>query len=302
MAGKRASVIPAQIWRQRLSAYASLMRLDRPIGTLLLLWPTYWGLWLAARGTPPLRIFAIFTLGTWIMRSAGCVINDYFDRDFDRQVERTRQRPLAAGHVQPKEALLLFSVLCLLAACLLPFLNRLVLYLAPPAVAISAAYPLFKRFTHLPQAFLGLAFSFGIPMAFAAVQGKIPYLAWALMAANACWVIAYDTAYAMADRPDDIQAGIRSTAILFGRFDRRAIALLELAMLGILAWIGTIEALHWPFWLSLAACSLLFFYQQTLLDGDRGKAFQAFLHNNWIGLWVFCGIIAGISPSPIAGP
>lgn len=281
-------------WRSRLAAYGALMRIDRPIGTLLLLWPTYWGLWLAAGGTPPLELFLIFTLGTWLMRSAGCVINDYFDRDFDRQVVRTRNRPLASGKIRAREALLLFFVLCLLAAALLPFLNRLVFYLAIVAVAISAAYPLFKRFTHLPQAFLGLAFSFGIPMAFAAVQDRIPAMAWWLMLANACWVIAYDTAYAMADRPDDLRAGIRSTAILFGRFDWLAIAAFELVMLTILLVIGLDLQLDWPFWFSLTGAAVLFLYQQSLLDGDRDKAFRAFLHNNWVGLWIFWGLIASL--------
>ena len=281
-------------WRERLSAYAALMRIDRPIGTLLLLWPTYWGLWLAAQGTPSLQLFLIFTLGTWLMRSAGCVINDYFDRDFDRQVARTRNRPLASGRIRAREALLFFVILCLLAAALLPFLNRLVFYLALVAVVISASYPLFKRFTHLPQAFLGLAFSFGIPMAFAAVQDRIPAMAWWLMLANACWVIAYDTAYAMADRPDDLRAGIRSTAILFGRFDWLAIAGLEIIMLAILLGIGLSLRLGWPYWFSLLGAGALFLYQQTLLDGDRDKAFRAFLHNNWVGLWIFWGLVASL--------
>ncbi|MCE5360314.1 4-hydroxybenzoate octaprenyltransferase [Candidatus Igneacidithiobacillus taiwanensis] len=281
-------------WRQRLQAYAGLMRIDRPIGTLLLLWPTYWGLWIAAGGTPPLTLFLLFTLGTWLMRSAGCVINDYFDRDFDRQVARTRHRPLASGKISPREALVLFVILCLLAAALLPFFNRLVFYLALIAVAISAAYPLFKRFTHLPQAFLGLAFSFGIPMAFAAVQDRVPALAWYLMLANACWVIAYDTAYAMADRPDDLRAGIRSTAILFGRFDWLAILLLEIVMLLILAAIGHTLRLSWPYWFSLLGAAGLFLYQQSLLDGDRDRAFRAFLHNNWVGLWIFWGLVASL--------
>ncbi len=280
--------------KEKFRAYLSLMRVDRPIGTLLLLWPTYWGLWLAAQGTPPFPLFLIFTLGTWLMRSAGCVINDYFDRDFDRQVARTRDRPLASGVLRGRDALVLFVLLCLLAAALLPFLHPLVAWLALIAVAISVAYPLFKRFTHLPQAFLGLAFSFGIPMAFAAVRGEIPALAWWLMAANAAWVIAYDTAYAMADRPDDLRAGIRSTAILFGRYDRLAIALLDILMLAILAGIGWQQGLSWPYWFSLLGALALFVYQQSLLDGDRERAFRAFLHNNWIGLWIFWGLVASL--------
>ncbi|MFA7496650.1 MAG: 4-hydroxybenzoate octaprenyltransferase [Acidithiobacillus sp.] len=291
----------------RFRAYLSLMRVDRPIGTLLLLWPTYWALWLAARGTPSLRLFVIFTLGTWLMRSAGCVINDYFDRDFDKQVARTCQRPLAAGLITPGAALRLFVLLCLLAAALLPFLNVLSILLAGGAVVITITYPLFKRFTHLPQAYLGIAFSFGIPMAFAATLGSVPLLAWWLMLANACWVVAYDTAYAMADRPDDLKAGIKSTAILFGRFDRHAIAGLQWVMLAIFLGIGMVTAMSWPFWIALLSALALAGYEQTLLGGERDLAFKAFLHNNWIGLLLFWGIVAGLAPagtsliSPIMG-
>lgn len=289
--------------QQRWSAYLALMRVDRPIGTLLLLWPTYWGLWLAAQGTPSLRLFVIFTLGTWLMRSAGCVINDYFDRDFDQQVARTRQRPLAAGLIQPAAALRLFVLLCLLAAALLPFLNWLSLALAGGAVFITITYPLFKRFTHLPQAYLGIAFSFGIPMAFAATRGSVPAIAWWLMLANACWVVAYDTAYAMADRPDDLKAGIKSTAILFGRLDRYAIAGLQLVMFGIFCGIGLNNPMHWPYWVALLGALLLAVYEQNLLGGDRDQAFRAFLHNNWIGLILFWGIVAGLAhPGAISAP
>lgn len=279
----------------KLRAYAALMRIDRPIGVLLLLWPTYWALWLAADGTPPLGLFLIFTMGTWLMRAAGCVINDFFDRDFDRQVARTCQRPLAAGQITRREALVLFVLLLLLAAALLPFLNRLTILLALPAVAISIAYPLFKRFTHLPQAFLGIAFSFGIPMAFAAVLDRVPSLAWWLMLANFCWVMAYDTAYAMSDRPDDLKAGVRSTAILFGRFDWLAIGLFDAAAIVILAAIGLHQNLHWPFWVGLAAAALLMAFEQRWLDGDRDAALRAFLHNNWVGLVIFWGISAGLA-------
>ncbi|WP_414041035.1 4-hydroxybenzoate octaprenyltransferase [Acidithiobacillus sp. M4-SHS-6] len=282
--------------QQRWSAYLALMRVDRPIGTLLLLWPTYWALWLAAKGTPSLRLFVIFTLGTWLMRSAGCVINDYFDRDFDKQVARTRQRPLAAGLIRPAEALRLFVLLCLLAAALLPFLNLLSLALAGGAVFITITYPLFKRFTHLPQAYLGIAFSFGIPMAFAATRGSVPALAWWLMLANACWVVAYDTAYAMADRPDDLKAGIKSTAILFGRWDRYVIAGLQLVMLCIFWGIGLESQMRWPYWVALLGGLLLAVYEQGLLGGDRDQAFRAFLHNNWIGLILFWGIVTGLAP------
>ena len=288
---------PATRFHQRWRAYAALMRMDRPIGTLLLLWPTYWGLWFAAKGTPSLGLFLIFTAGTWLMRSAGCVINDYFDRDLDHQVARTRYRPLATGLISPRAALRLFAVLCLLAATLLFFLNTLTLLLAGGAILVTVTYPLFKRFTHLPQAYLGIAFSLGIPMAFAATRGQVPALAWWLMLANACWVMAYDTAYAMADRPDDLKAGIRSTAILFGRHDRHAIAGLQVAMLIIFVGIGVEQEIHWPYWVAVGGAAVLAAYEQTLLGGDRDQALRAFLHNHWIGLMLFWGIVAGLAPS-----
>ena len=280
--------------REKWQAYAALMRIDRPIGTLLLLWPTYWALWLAARGNPPLGVFLIFTAGTFLMRSAGCVINDYFDRDFDRHVARTCQRPLAAGAITPREALVLFLLLCLGAAALLPFLNGLTILLAGGAVLVTVTYPLFKRFTHLPQAYLGLAFSFGIPMAFAAQTGRVPVLAWWLMLANACWVLAYDTAYAMADRPDDLKIGVKSSAIFFGRYDRLAIAGFHGVMLLILSLIGLDLRLHWPYFLGLLLAALLAAYEQSLLRGDRDQAFRAFLHNNWLGMVIFGGIMGGL--------
>ncbi|MCL5980883.1 MAG: 4-hydroxybenzoate octaprenyltransferase [Gammaproteobacteria bacterium] len=280
--------------REKWQAYAALMRIDRPIGTLLLLWPTYWALWLAAGGNPPLGVFLIFTAGTFLMRSAGCVINDYFDRDFDRHVARTCQRPLAAGAITPREALVLFLLLCLGAAALLPFLNGLTILLAGGAVLVTVTYPLFKRFTHLPQAYLGLAFSFGIPMAFAAQTGRVPVLAWWLMLANACWVLAYDTAYAMADRPDDLKIGVKSSAIFFGRYDRLAIAGFHGVMLLILSLIGLDLRLHWPYFLGLLLAALLAAYEQSLLRGDRDQAFRAFLHNNWLGMVIFGGIMGGL--------
>ncbi|WP_123104467.1 4-hydroxybenzoate octaprenyltransferase [Acidithiobacillus sulfuriphilus] len=280
--------------REKWQAYAALMRIDRPIGTLLLLWPTYWALWLAAGGNPPLGVFLIFTAGTFLMRSAGCVINDYFDRDFDRHVARTCQRPLAAGAITPREALVLFLLLCLGAAALLPFLNGLTILLAGGAVLVTVTYPLFKRFTHLPQAYLGLAFSFGIPMAFAAQTGRVPVLAWWLMLANACWVLAYDTAYAMADRPDDLKIGVKSSAILFGPYDRLAIAGFHGVMLLILSLIGLDLRLHWPYFLGLLLATLLAAYEQSLLRGDRDQALRAFLHNNWLGMVIFGGIMGGL--------
>ncbi len=286
--------MPRAFPRKKWQAYAALMRIDRPIGTLLLLWPTYWALWLAAGGNPSLELFLIFTVGTFLMRSAGCVINDYFDRDFDRQVARTCNRPLAAGVITPQEALVLFLLLCLGAAALLPFLNSLTILLAGGAVLVTVTYPLFKRFTHLPQAYLGLAFSFGIPMAFAAQTGRVPALAWWLMLANACWVLAYDTAYAMADRPDDLKIGVKSSAILFGRYDRLAIAGFHGVMLLILGLIGLDLQLHWPYFLGLLLAALLATHEQSLLGGDRDQALRAFLHNNWLGMVIFWGIMGGL--------
>ncbi|MHB8249079.1 MAG: 4-hydroxybenzoate octaprenyltransferase [Acidithiobacillus sp.] len=286
--------MPRAFPRKKWQAYAALMRIDRPIGTLLLLWPTYWALWLAAGGNPSLGLFLIFTVGTFLMRSAGCVINDYFDRDFDRQVARTCNRPLASGVITPQEALVVFILLCLGAAALLPFLNSLTILLAGGAVLVTVTYPLFKRFTHLPQAYLGLAFSFGIPMAFAAQTGRVPALAWWLMLANACWVLAYDTAYAMADRPDDLKIGVKSSAILFGRYDRLAIAGFHGVMLLILCLIGLDLQLHWPYFLGLLLAALLAAHEQSLLRGDRDQALRAFLHNNWLGMVIFWGIMGGL--------
>ncbi|MEK8089859.1 4-hydroxybenzoate octaprenyltransferase [Thermithiobacillus plumbiphilus] len=275
--------------------YLELMRMHRPIGTLLLLWPTYWALFLAGRGHPDPLLVLVFGLGVLLMRSAGCVINDYADRDFDAHVARTRDRPLASGRVSPREALGLFVVLVLISASLLLFLNWLTIALAVIALLLAATYPFFKRFTHLPQAYLGIAFGWGIPMAFAAQTGQVPNLAWLLLAANIAWVLAYDTAYAMADRPDDLKIGVKSTAILFGRFDRLMIALLHGLALGLLYWVGRQAGLSWPFDLSLLLAAGLALYEQWLIrDRDRLRSFQAFLHNNWIGMTVFAGILGGL--------
>src|SRR5581483_7369801 len=223
----------------RLRDYALLMRLDRPIGIWLLLWPTLWALWFAAGGVPPLDLLAVFAAGTALMRSAGCVINDFADRGFDPHVERTKNRPIAAGRVSPRAALLLFAGLCLAALAVASRLNAAALWLSLPAVALAASYPFAKRFHSLPQAHLGIAFSWGIPMAYAALRGAVPWAdAGLLMAANLCWVIAYDTYYAMSDREDDLKIGVKSSAILFGRHDRLIIGLLHAAALLLLAWIG----------------------------------------------------------------
>lgn len=282
----------------KLHDYLQLMRAHRPIGTLLLLWPTYWALFLAGQGRPRLDLFVVFTLGVFLMRSAGCVINDYSDRHFDAHVARTRDRPLASGRVTPREALGLFAVLVGLSATLLFFLDPLTIGLAVVALLLAATYPLFKRFTHLPQAYLGLAFSWGIPMAFAAQTGQVPLLAWVLLAANVCWVLAYDTAYAMADRADDVKIGVKSTAILFGRFDRLMIALFHGLSLAFLAWAGYLAQLAWPFYLGLLLAALLAGYEQWLIRSrDPALSFRAFLHNNWFGLTVFAGMLAALHMS-----
>lgn len=276
---------------QRLSLYEKLMRLDKPIGILLLLWPTLWGLWLAAGGFPDMNILVIFLVGTILMRSAGCVVNDYADRDFDPYVERTKNRPMATGEVRSKEALLLAAGLSLIAFLLILPLNRLTLELSVLALFLAASYPFTKRFFAMPQAYLGVAFSFGIPMAFAAQTGGVPFIAWSLMAANLFWVIAYDTEYAMVDKVDDLKIGIRTSAITFGNFDVSGVMLCHAAFLAIMIVVGLIQELGAMYYAGLAAALGLIIYQYRLIhDRDRGRCFKAFLHNNWVGAAVFGGI------------
>ncbi|MFP4614380.1 MAG: 4-hydroxybenzoate octaprenyltransferase [Thiohalorhabdus sp.] len=276
----------------RLGAYARLMRLHRPIGTLLLLWPTLWALWIAGEGSPPAWIVAVFVLGTLLMRSAGCVINDYADRDFDPYVQRTAERPLASGEVRPGEAIALFVVLCLVAFGLVLLLNRLTLYLALVAVVLAATYPFFKRFTHMPQAYLGVAFGWGIPMAFAAVSGEVALVAWVLLAANIFWTVAYDTMYAMEDRPDDLAIGVRSTAILFGAWDRVAVAVNQLIALALMGVVGYLAGFGVWYALGLAGAAGFGLYQHWLIrDRTRGPCLRAFLNNQWLGGAVFAGIV-----------
>jgi 4-hydroxybenzoate polyprenyltransferase len=281
-----------QTMSHRLRDYALLMRLDKPIGIWLLLWPTLWALWLAAGGMPPLDLLAVFVLGTALMRSAGCVINDYADREFDPHVERTKDRPIAAGRVSPREALLLFVVLCLLALAVASRLNAAALWLSLPAAALAASYPFAKRFHSLPQAHLGIAFSWGIPMAYAAVRGTVPWAeAGLLMAANLCWVIAYDTYYAMSDREDDLKIGVKSSAILFGRHDRLIIGLLHAAALLLLAWIGARAGRGVWYWLGLAVAAVFAVREQHMTRRrERGPCFEAFLDNNRFGAAVFLGL------------
>jgi 4-hydroxybenzoate polyprenyltransferase len=257
-----------------------------------LLWPTLWALWLAARGLPSLPILAIFIIGTVLMRSAGCVINDFADRDFDPHVERTKLRPLAARRVTPREALMLFVVLCLLALLLAMPLNASALWLSVPAAALAASYPFAKRFHSMPQAHLGLAFSWGIPMAYAAIRGAVPWNeAGPLMAANVCWVIAYDTLYAMADREDDLKVGVKSSAILFGRWDLLAVAVLQIITLALLTLAGIRAGLSWPYNAGLAVAAALAVQEQYMARArDRQACFRAFLHNVRFGAAVFAGL------------
>ena len=276
---------------RKLDLYEKLMRLDKPIGTLLLLWPTLWALWLAVRGMPQWRILIVFLVGTVLMRSAGVVVNDYADRNFDPHVARTKHRPLAAGLVGPAEALILAGVLALMAFALVLTLNRLTIALSFVGAFLAASYPFTKRFFALPQAYLGIAFGFGIPMAYAAQLERVPTVAWVLLLANIFWTVAYDTEYAMVDRDDDRKIGIRTSAILFGRFDVAAVMLSHAAFLALLAWIGWRMHLAWPYSAGLAGAAVLIGYQYTLIRGrEPGRCFQAFLNNNWVGGAVFAGI------------
>jgi 4-hydroxybenzoate polyprenyltransferase len=275
----------------RLTLYEKLMRLDKPIGILLLLWPTLWGLWFAAEGRPHWMVVWIFVLGTVLMRSAGCVMNDYADRDFDAHVQRTRNRPLATGAVSTREALVLAALLSLAAFLLILPLNRLVWLLSVPALLIAASYPFTKRFFAIPQAYLGIAFGFGIPMAFAAILGTVPLLAWVLLLANVFWSIAYDTEYAMVDRDDDIKIGIKTSALTFGRLDVVAVMFCYAAMLSTLAAAGWHAGRGIFYFNGLAVAALLMGYHYTLIrDRDRDKCFKAFLHNNWVGAAIFVGL------------
>ena len=278
-------------WIERLDAYERLMRLDKPIGILLLLWPTLWALWISSNGHPDWLIVWIFTLGTVLMRSAGCVMNDYADRDFDQHVERTKARPLATGEVSGREAISLAAVLSLLAFGLVLLLNKLTIILSVCALFLALTYPYTKRFISVPQAYLGIAFGFGIPMAFAAQTGQVPALAWLLLAANVFWAIAYDTEYAMVDRDDDARIGIRSSALFFGRNDVSAIMVCYAAMLSILALVGWRLDLHWPYYIGLSVAAIMAVYHYLLIrERERGACFKAFLHNNWLGAAIFVGL------------
>jgi 4-hydroxybenzoate polyprenyltransferase len=282
---------PAIEWR--LDAYERLLRLDKPIGTLLLLWPTLWAVWLASRGAPRADILAVFCVGTLLMRSAGCAVNDFFDRGFDRHVDRTRDRPLAAGEIRPAEALVLAALLAAAAFALVLMLNRMALLLSFAALAIAVTYPLTKRFFALPQLYLGVAFGFGIPMAYGAIQSRLPAECWVLLAANVCYAFAYDTEYAMVDRDDDAKLGMRTSALTLGRYDVAGVMLAYAGMLALLAWVGIMARLGWAYYAGLAAAAAMMAYHFRLIRGrTREGCFAAFRHNNWVGAAVFAGIAA----------
>ena len=277
---------------ERLTVYGQLMRVDKPIGTLLLLWPTLWGLWLASAGKPNWLVLLIFIAGTFLMRSAGCVINDFADRKIDLHVERTKQRPFARCAVSSKEALALAATLALLSLLLILPLNTLTWLLSIPAVLLAASYPFTKRFFPLPQAYLGLAFSFGIPMAFAAQTGHVPAIAWWLMLANALWTVAYDTAYAMVDKPDDLKIGIKTSAITFGDYDVAAIMACHTGFIGLMIWLGLTQSLSWPYFASLVISAGLILRQYSQIrTRERALCFKAFIDNNTVGAVIFGGLL-----------
>jgi 4-hydroxybenzoate polyprenyltransferase len=281
---------------RRLDAYERLIRLDKPIGTLLLLWPTLWAVWLAADGSPGAGVVLIFVVGTLLMRSAGCALNDYADRNFDPYVERTRARPLAAREIEPWEALAVGAVLAVAAFGLVLYLNRFALALSFLGLAIAATYPYAKRVFALPQAYLGIAFGFGIPMAYAAVQGQLPLESWLLLAANVFFAFAYDTEYAMVDRDDDAKIGVRTSALTLGRWDVLGVMLSYALMLALLALVGALRNLAWPYYLGLALAAGMMLYHWTLIRSrSREGCFKAFRHNNWVGAAVFAGIAASLA-------
>lgn len=270
-----------------------LMRFDRPIGILLLLWPTLWALWIAGEGAPSPKNVLIFVSGVILMRAAGCIMNDVADRDFDPHVERTRSRPLAAGELTVKQALLTFFVVMLLAFCLVLLTNMLTIKLAFAGAVLASSYPFFKRWTHFPQVVLGIAFGWGIPMAFAAENGQVAPVAWLILIINVIWSVIYDTLYAMVDREDDISIGLKSTAIYFGKSDLLILRILKTVMILLLLWLGLILGLSWPWFVGVFAAAVLFVLQQVWVrERGRDACFRAFLNNNWVGMIVFAGLLA----------
>jgi 4-hydroxybenzoate polyprenyltransferase len=280
-------------WRDRLALYAKLVRLDRPIGIFLLMWPALWALWVAGEGSPPWAVVLVFVAGVVLMRSAGCAINDFADRNLDGQVARTRERPIAAGLVTPREAIGVFLVLSLTAFVLVLLLNWQTIALSVVALLLAVIYPFMKRYTHLPQLFLGVAFGWAVPMAFTAITGSVPLVAWVLFAATVVWALVYDTQYAMVDREDDLKAGIKSTAILFGRYDRVIIGLLQVLMLILLAYVGQLAGRGGWYSVGLGVAAALAVYHQYLIrDREPAACFHAFLDNNYLGMAVFLGLVA----------
>ncbi|WP_323972400.1 4-hydroxybenzoate octaprenyltransferase [Aeromonas hydrophila] len=278
--------------KERGLAYVQLARIDKPIGTLLLLWPTLWALWLAADGLPDLWTLLVFVVGVFLMRSAGCVINDYADRNFDGHVKRTASRPLPMGKVKPREVLALFAVLAFISFALVLTMNPLTIGLSFAALLLAVCYPFMKRYIPIPQLVLGMAFSWSIPMAYAAQANALPAVAWLVFLANLLWTIAYDTQYAMVDRDDDLKLGLKSSAILFGRHDKRIIGVLQLLTLLILLLVGQLSELGSSYYWSLLAAAALFVYQQRLIrERQREACFQAFLNNNYVGALIFAGVV-----------
>ncbi len=276
---------------QRLTLYEKLMRLDKPIGILLLLWPTLWALWFATAGKPDWKLILIFVMGTVLMRSAGCVMNDYVDKDFDPHVARTKERPLAAKKISTREALLLAGLLSLLAFALVLSLNTLTIYLSFAALFLAASYPFTKRFLAIPQAYLGIAFGFGIPMTYAAATNAVPPIAWLLLLGNIFWAVAYDTAYAMVDRADDIKIGIKTSALTFGKFDVAAVMLCYAAFLGIMMYAGIHYQRGILYFSGIALAAVIATYHYTLIkQREPAQCFKAFLHNNWLGAAIFAGL------------
>ena len=280
-----------KVKRQRLRGYMLLMRLDKPIGIMLLLWPTLWALWIAGEGNPDWWVVTVFVAGVFLMRSAGCVINDYADREFDPYVERTRNRPLAVGMVTPKDALQLFTVLSLTAFVMVLTLNTLTIMMSFVGAALAASYPFMKRLTYLPQVYLGLAFGWSVPMAFAAQADAVPIVAWLLLIVTVLWATAYDTMYAMVDRPDDLKIGVKSTAILFGESDRTIIGIIQFIMLLVLLIVGQRLELSPIYFAAVLVAALLMLYQLRLIRNRDGmQCMRAFRNNNWIGVVIFAGL------------
>lgn len=271
--------------------YVKLARLDKPIGIFLVLWPTLWALWLAAEGIPSSKVLLIFVAGVVLMRSAGCVINDFADREIDGHVERTKERPIATGRISAKAALVFFAALCLIAFVLVLQTNPLTIYLSFGALALASAYPFMKRYTYLPQVVLGAAFAWSVPMAYAAETNELPKIIWLIYIATLLWTVAYDTMYAMVDREDDVKIGVKSTAILFGKADRSIIAFFQVLVILTLCMVGNQAELGQFFYLGVVGAAILFVYQQHLIRlRDREDCFKAFLNNNWVGMIVFAGI------------